>query len=157
MKPDFTSIPYGFDELAGRPTAEAAAGAAWQTREHIEVAPAYGPEDVEGLASLDELPGMPHFLRGPYATMYAARPWTIRQYAGFSTAEKSNAFYRRNLADGSAAACRWRSTLQRTGATTATTHGWTEMSAWPASPSIRSWTCGSCSTRIPARSRYRCP
>jgi len=70
------------------------------TPEGIAVKRSYGPEDVEGLEHLPGLPGLAPFHRGPYPTMYAARPWTIRQYAGFSTAEESNAFYRRNLAAG---------------------------------------------------------
>ena len=60
----------------------------------------YAAEDVADLDFLNTLPGLPPFLRGPYPTMYASRPWTVRQYAGFSTAEDSNAFYRRNLAAG---------------------------------------------------------
>jgi methylmalonyl-CoA mutase len=70
------------------------------TPEGIEVAPGYGPGDLEGLDHLDGMPGFPPYLRGPYPTMYRGRPWTLRQYAGFSTAEESNAFYRRNLAAG---------------------------------------------------------
>jgi methylmalonyl-CoA mutase len=72
----------------------------WQTPEGIPVKPLYTAEDLEGLADLDSFPGFPPFLRGPRATMYANRPWTVRQYAGFSTAEESNAFYRANLAAG---------------------------------------------------------
>ncbi len=69
-----------------------------ETPEHIRLKNVYGPEDAAGIDS--GLPGLPPYTRGPYATMYAGRPWTIRQYAGFSTAEESNAFYRRNLAAG---------------------------------------------------------
>ena len=72
----------------------------WQTPEGIAVKPLYTAADLEGLAYCDNLPGFPPFMRGPRATMYAGRPWTVRQYAGFSTAEESNAFYRRNLAAG---------------------------------------------------------
>ena len=72
----------------------------WETPEGIAVKPLYTAADLEGLESLDTLPGFPPFMRGPRATMYAARPWTVRQYAGFSTAEESNAFYRANLAAG---------------------------------------------------------
>ncbi|MDE0521893.1 MAG: methylmalonyl-CoA mutase [Boseongicola sp.] len=71
-----------------------------ETLEGIRVKPLYTCEDAEGLAHIDGLPGFPPFTRGVRATMYAGRPWTIRQYAGFSTAEESNAFYRRNLAAG---------------------------------------------------------
>src|SRR5579872_5009566 len=72
----------------------------WQTPEGIAVKPLYTAADLEGLAHIDSLPGFAPYLRGPRATMYAHRPWTIRQYAGFSTAEDSNAFYRANLAAG---------------------------------------------------------
>jgi methylmalonyl-CoA mutase len=73
---------------------------AWTTPEGIDVAPLYSAADTAGLDFLDTYPGLPPFLRGPYPTMYVNQPWTIRQYAGFSTAEESNAFYRRNLAAG---------------------------------------------------------
>ena len=72
----------------------------WKTPEHIEVRPVYTKEDLEGMEHLDYTAGIPPYLRGPYSMMYPFRPWTIRQYAGFSTAEESNAFYRRNLASG---------------------------------------------------------
>ena len=72
----------------------------WQTPEGIAVKPLYTAEDTAGLPHQDSLPGFAPFKRGPKATMYAGRPWTVRQYAGFSTAEESNAFYRRNLAAG---------------------------------------------------------
>ena len=92
-----------FSTLAWRdpPAAQAAgARASWLTPEGIAVQPAYGPDDVAGLDFLDSYPGIAPYLRGPYPTMYVTQPWTIRQYAGFSTAEDSNAFYRRNLAAG---------------------------------------------------------
>ncbi len=72
----------------------------WQTPEGIKVKPLYTAEDIEGIEFADSLPGLAPYVRGPNATMYAGRPWTIRQYAGFSTAKESNAFYRRNLAAG---------------------------------------------------------
>jgi len=72
----------------------------WLTPEGIAVNSVYAERDVEALAGVDTYPGIPPFLRGPYPTMYVTQPWTIRQYAGFSTAEDSNAFYRRNLAAG---------------------------------------------------------
>src|SRR6195952_1196337 len=72
----------------------------WLTPDGIRVKPLYTAADLEGLANTDTLPGFEPYLRGPQATMYAARPWTIRQYAGFSTAEESNAFYRKGLAGG---------------------------------------------------------
>ena len=72
----------------------------WQTPEHILVPPVYDDAAYAGLDFLNTYPGIPPFMRGPYATMYVNQPWTIRQYAGFSTAEESNAFYRRNLAAG---------------------------------------------------------
>src|SRR5512135_1816228 len=87
-------------ELAAKERAGAPAGLVWHTPEGIDVNPLYTRADVEGLDFLDTVPGLFPFLRGPRATMYAGQPWTIRQYAGFSTAEESNAFYRRNLAAG---------------------------------------------------------
>ena len=75
-------------------------GELWETHEHIMVKPAYTEKDLEGMEHLNYAAGIAPFLRGPYSTMYVMRPWTIRQYAGFSTAEESNAFYRRNIAAG---------------------------------------------------------
>jgi methylmalonyl-CoA mutase len=72
----------------------------WRTPEGVEVPPLYCNADLKGLDHLDTMPGFPPFVRGPYTTMYVGRPWTVRQYTGFSTAEESNAFYRRNLAAG---------------------------------------------------------
>ncbi|MDG1679922.1 MAG: methylmalonyl-CoA mutase family protein, partial [Tateyamaria sp.] len=72
----------------------------WNTPEGIEVQPIYTQDDLDGVEHLGSLPGNAPFVRGVKATMYAGRPWTIRQYAGFSTAEESNAFYRRGLAAG---------------------------------------------------------
>ena len=72
----------------------------WKTPEGIAVKPVYSEGDLDGVSHLATMPGLPPFVRGPYSTMYVRRPWTIRQYSGFSTAEKSNAFYRRNLAAG---------------------------------------------------------
>ncbi|MGY2080189.1 methylmalonyl-CoA mutase [Modestobacter sp. SYSU DS0657] len=85
-----------FQQATGRTPAEAA----WQTPEGIAVPPLYTPADLAGLDSLATYPGIAPYLRGPYPTMYTTQPWTIRQYAGFSTAAASNAFYRRNLAAG---------------------------------------------------------
>ncbi|HXK54941.1 MAG TPA: methylmalonyl-CoA mutase family protein, partial [Hyphomicrobiales bacterium] len=93
--PDFSKIE--FRDPAAAPVS---GGDPWVTPEGIEVKPAYGPDDLAGLDFLDTWPGMAPYLRGPYPTMYTQQPWTIRQYAGFSTAEDSNAFYRRNLAAG---------------------------------------------------------
>ena len=72
----------------------------WQTAEGIPVKPVYTADDLLGMEHLSYTAGLPPYLRGPYASMYVQKPWTIRQYAGFSTAEESNAFYRRNLASG---------------------------------------------------------
>ncbi|MCW5691900.1 MAG: methylmalonyl-CoA mutase [Pseudolabrys sp.] len=94
--PNFASIDFAEPKLAAtNDNAEP-----WMTPEGIAVKPVYGESDVAGLDFLDTYPGKAPFLRGPYPAMYAAQPWTIRQYAGFSTAEDSNAFYRRNLAAG---------------------------------------------------------
>jgi methylmalonyl-CoA mutase len=93
--PDFSSLAFA------PPSAGAvAAGPAWDTPEGIAVKPGYAPADIEGLDALAGYPGLAPFVRGPYPTMYLTNPWTVRQYAGFSTAEDSNAFYRRNLAAG---------------------------------------------------------
>ena len=70
------------------------------TMEQIKIKPLYTQNDIQDFEHLDYMSGLPPFLRGPYSSMYVARPWTVRQYAGFSTAEESNAFYRRNLAQG---------------------------------------------------------
>ncbi len=113
--PDFSQIDFSQIDLPGaadgRRTADENADAAtqaaafdaaptWHTPEGIEVKSLYRAADLEGLDFLDTYPGVAPFLRGPYPTMYVNQPWTIRQYAGFSTAEDSNAFYRRNLAAG---------------------------------------------------------
>ncbi len=94
--PDFAAIEWRRDSVAaGRPV-----GKEWLTPEGISVKPVYDESDRAGLDFLDGWPGFPPYVRGPYPTMYLERPWTVRQYAGFSTAEESNAFYRRNLAAG---------------------------------------------------------
>jgi len=93
--PDFSKVAFSAPEMVAETSSDA-----WQSPEGIPVKPVYGPEDIDGLDFLDTRPGIAPFLRGPYPTMYVQRPWTIRQYAGFSTAEDSNAFYRRNLAAG---------------------------------------------------------
>jgi methylmalonyl-CoA mutase len=94
--PDFTKI--NFADTAS--PAGARNSESWVTPEGIAVKPVYTEQDLAGLDFLNTYPGRPPYLRGPYPAMYAAQPWTIRQYAGFSTAEDSNAFYRRNLAAG---------------------------------------------------------
>ena len=96
MIPDFTGIAWRAPERA----ATASTTTKWLTPEEIEVRSAYSEADLAGLCWLDTYPGLAPFIRGPYPTMYVQQPWTIRQYAGFSTAEESNAFYRRNLAAG---------------------------------------------------------
>ena len=97
MKPDFkniniNAIPKSHIKADYKPD--------WETVEHINVKPAYTAEDLEGMEHLNYAAGIAPYLRGPYSTMYVMRPWTVRQYAGFSTAEESNAFYRRNIAAG---------------------------------------------------------
>ncbi|MCP4562033.1 MAG: methylmalonyl-CoA mutase [Bosea sp.] len=96
--PDFTKL--AFADAAGTATVPQSTGDLWQTPEDIPVKPLYTAADRNGLPFVDTLPGIAPYLRGPYPTMYVNQPWTIRQYAGFSTAEDSNAFYRRNLAAG---------------------------------------------------------
>ncbi|MCA9235795.1 MAG: hypothetical protein KDA44_10010, partial [Planctomycetales bacterium] len=106
--PSFADVPLtgpAGDKAPASPQGTAAAASAnsvpvWDTPEHIAVKPLYTAEDLAGVDHLDTMPGLPPYVRGPYATMYALRPWTVRQYAGFSTATESNAFYRRNLAAG---------------------------------------------------------
>ncbi|MGI5396789.1 methylmalonyl-CoA mutase [Streptomyces sp. CA-251251] len=106
--PDFSAIELGTPPSAAGPdewraaVKQAADGDAllWETPEGITVKPLYTGDDLEGLDFLDTYPGVAPYLRGPYPTMYVNQPWTVRQYAGFSTAEESNAFYRRNLAAG---------------------------------------------------------
>jgi methylmalonyl-CoA mutase len=94
--PNFAKVDYAETPVA----AGNGSAAPWMTPESIPVKPVYGEADLAGIDFLDTYPGKAPFLRGPYPAMYAAQPWTIRQYAGFSTAEDSNAFYRRNLAAG---------------------------------------------------------
>jgi methylmalonyl-CoA mutase len=93
--PDFSTVSFAPVAINA-----SAAGESWLAPEGIPVKPVYGPDDIEGLGYIDSYPGIAPYLRGPYPTMYVTQPWTIRQYAGFSTAEDSNAFYRRNLAAG---------------------------------------------------------
>jgi methylmalonyl-CoA mutase len=142
--PDFSSI--GFEPTSA--ATGSASGQSWTTPEGIDVKQAYGPADVAGLDFLNTWPGAAPFLRGPYPTMYVTQPWTVRQYAGFSTAEDSNAFYRRNLAAGQKGLS--------VAFDLATHRGYDSdhprvpaMSAWPVSPSIPSTTCARCSIGIP--------
>ncbi len=101
MRPDFKNIDITKDAFTTPAHAPAEAkGEEWLTPELIPVKPIYTKSDLEGLEHLNYVSGLPPFLRGPYSAMYPLRPWTIRQYAGFSTAAESNAFYRRNLAAG---------------------------------------------------------
>ena len=153
--PDFTQVPWP----VGAPDDSRAAWQArlatetghqpedlvWRTPEQIPVQALYTAEDLTGLEHLSYLPGLPPYLRGPYATMYVTRPWTVRQYAGFSTAEDSNAFYRRNLAAGQRA-CRSPSTWRPTADTTRTIRGLSATLAKPVSPSIPFSTWKSSST-----------
>jgi methylmalonyl-CoA mutase len=111
MIPDFSEMELGapdgtavsapeWDQAWQQETGKDIGEAAWETPEGITVKPLYTADDLAGLGFLDTYPGIAPYLRGPYPTMYRTQPWTIRQYAGFSTAEESNAFYRRNLAAG---------------------------------------------------------
>ena len=101
MRPDFSNITY--ENIKGsKPTLKYKSDKqqSWISAEKIKVRPVYSKKDLHGVNHMDFASGIPPFLRGPYSTMYVMRPWTVRQYAGFSTAEESNAFYRRNLAAG---------------------------------------------------------
>lgn len=111
MNPNFSKIPFKRDCLntcdfeewkkkVEKETGKPFESLLHHTMEQIDVKPLYTKKDYEGISHLDYMPGIPPFLRGPYPTMYVTRPWTVRQYAGFSTAEESNALYRRNLAAG---------------------------------------------------------
>ena len=109
-RPIFAEIPYtaapsttshdtwcrALENAHGKPVGDMI----WNTLENIPVKPLYTEDDIAGMEHLNYQAGIAPFLRGPYATMYCSQPWTIRQYAGFSTAGESNAFYRRNLAAG---------------------------------------------------------
>lgn len=101
MRPDFSKITYE-DIKGSKPTLKHKSDKqqSWITAEKIKVKPVYSADDLHDVKHMDYASGIPPFLRGPYSTMYVMRPWTVRQYAGFSTAEESNAFYRRNLAAG---------------------------------------------------------
>jgi methylmalonyl-CoA mutase len=99
MKPDFSTIPFDSSQLKTQASALSTAKP-WKTAEGITVKPMYSAEYIANLPHIRFAAGIPPYLRGPYASMYVTQPWTIRQYAGFSTAEESNAFYRRNLAAG---------------------------------------------------------
>ncbi|HZR16555.1 MAG TPA: methylmalonyl-CoA mutase [Verrucomicrobiae bacterium] len=109
--PDFTQVPFeanpapeiGFEQWRIRfeeQTGKSLEEMVCKTLEQIDLQPLYTADDLKECEHLDTLPGLPPFLRGPYGSMYVSRPWTVRQYAGFSTAEESNAFYRRNIAAG---------------------------------------------------------
>ena len=104
MRPDFSKVDIQKVESGRKSFAdwekENNIEKTWRTPEQIDVKPAYGKKDLAGMEHLNYAAGIAPFLRGPYSTMYVMRPWTIRQYAGFSTAEESNAFYRRNIAAG---------------------------------------------------------
>ena len=104
MRPNFQNVdfrkPDGKHESFAQWEKEHHNEKTWKTPEQIDVKPAYGRKDLDGMEHLNYAAGLAPFLRGPYSTMYVMRPWTIRQYAGFSTAEESNAFYRRNIAAG---------------------------------------------------------
>lgn len=100
MRPNFANID--FEDFPNKESANKSNNAenGWLTPESIEVKSLYTQEDLLGMENLNYAAGIEPYLRGPYSTMYVTRPWTIRQYAGFSTAEESNAFYRRNLQAG---------------------------------------------------------
>ena len=100
MRPDFSKIDFrNTNADSSKPDVEQSSNG-WLTPEGIEVKSLYTAEDLLGMEHLNYAAGIEPYLRGPYSTMYVTRPWTIRQYAGFSTAEESNAFYRRNLQAG---------------------------------------------------------
>ena len=99
-RPDFSKIELDLNLKEKNPTSSYSAEKNWETPEKISVKAHFTKSDIADSTHLGFVAGIPPFLRGPYSSMYAVRPWTIRQYAGFSTAKESNAFYRRNLAQG---------------------------------------------------------
>jgi hypothetical protein len=144
-----------FDSLDATPPAQAAeawraaagdaAHATRETPEGILEKRLYGPADLAGIPALESMPGFAPFTRGPYPTMYVRQPWTVRQYAGFSTAEASNAFYRATSRPARRA-CRSPSIWPPTAATTPITRVSWATWVWPAWPSTPSSTCACCST-----------
>ncbi|HPK04377.1 MAG TPA: methylmalonyl-CoA mutase [Bacteroidales bacterium] len=100
MRPDFSKVNFSEFSVPKAETLKGTSAYEWFTNEQIKVKPIYTADDLAGMEHLQYAAGIPPYLHGPYSTMYVMRPWTIRQYAGFSTAEESNAFYRRNLAAG---------------------------------------------------------
>ena len=100
MRPDFSNIELKPGLAADQSASDESTQTTWTTPENIDVKSRYSESDVSNLNHLDFAAGIPPYLRGPYSTMYTVRPWTVRQYSGFSTAEDSNAFYRKNLAAG---------------------------------------------------------
>lgn len=92
MRPDYSNIAFDRNLVCKINGTEEPEGSGWMSSEQIPILPVFGPEHRKNLEHLDFVSGIPPFLRGPYGSMYAVRPWTIRQYAGFSTAEESNAF-----------------------------------------------------------------
>ena len=136
--PDFSKLSFArAPEQLGDVGAEP-----WVTPEGISVAPVYRASDIAGLDCLDSFPGIAPYVRGPYPAMYVERPWTIRQYAGYSSAEESNAFYRRNLAAGQNGLSVAFSTFRHIAAMIRIIRALPRTSAWPASRSIRFTTCG---------------
>ena len=100
MRPDFSKIDYRLLPQTSDPAGPPEGSPVWNTAEHVPVKAWYTADDLYAMEHLEYAAGVAPFLRGPYSTMYAMQPWTIRQYAGFSTAEESNAFYRHNLSAG---------------------------------------------------------
>lgn len=150
--PDFAALDLFAGQSAAHqpahPDKDARDEPAFLTPEGIELKPLYDEQDRAGLDFIDGMPGFAPFLRGPYPSMYVERPWTIRQYAGFSTAEDSNAFYRRNLAAGQKGLS-VAFDLPTIGAMTVMTSGWLPMWAWPGWRSILFMICGNYSPVFP--------
>ena len=145
LYPDLATLPFDAESASSRRRrASVPPPLTWDTPEALPQHHVYTAADLIEVKHLGGLPGVAPYVRGPYATMYVERPWTVRQYAGFSTAEASNAFYRKNLAAGQMA-CPSPSTSPPIAATTRTIRAWSAMSAWPAWPSTRSSTCARCS------------
>ena len=139
--PDFSKVEWQAPSLV----AETAGAAAETTPEGIALKPAYGPSDAEGLDFLNTYPGLPPFLRGPYPTMYVQQPWTVRQYAGFSTAEDFERLLPAQSCCGTEGPFGRLRSSDTSRATIATTRACAATSAWRAWPSTRSTICAPCS------------
>jgi methylmalonyl-CoA mutase len=143
--PDYGAL--GFDDIPDAPGDLPAATATTETPEGVTLRARYTRDDLEGVSHLGGVPGVAPFVRGPYPTMYVQKPWTVRQYAGFSTAEDSNAFYRKALAAGGQGVSVAFDLATHRGYDS---DGWWVTWAWRAWRLIPFSTCGCCSRASPS-------